>query len=118
MKRIAVVTGGRDYTPTPDELAELWRVLERRDIDVVRTGGATGVDTVVHEHVRDIFVRESWPADWKQHGRAAGPRRNAAMLSTPGVRIVVAFKGGSGTAGCVREAMARGIEVHAIGVGT
>lgn len=116
-KRIAVVTGGRDYTPTPAELAELGRVLEDRDIEVVRTGGATGVDTVVHGHVRDIWERESWPADWKAHGKAAGPKRNAEMLSTPGVRLVVAFKGGAGTFNCIKQAKQRGVDVHVIGEG-
>lgn len=116
-KRIAVITGGRDYHPTPGDLAELGRVLEDRDIEVVRTGGARGVDTVVNAHVRDTWERESWPADWDAHGKSAGPKRNAAMLSTPGVRLVVAFKGNSGTLDCIRQAKRRGIDVHVIGEG-
>lgn len=117
MKRIAVITGGRDYTPTPRELGELHSVLTRRDIDIVRTGGCRGVDTVVHKHVRDVFERESWPAEDYGPWPACGPKRNAAMLSTRGVRVCIAFKGGAGTWNCIRAAKARGIDVWIIGEG-
>lgn len=46
-----------------------------------------------------------------------GPVRNAAMLSTPGVRLCVAFKGGTGTLNCIRQAKKRGIDVYVIGEG-
>lgn len=117
MSRIAVITGGRDYEPTPAELRELHDVLTSRDIDIVRTGGATGVDTAIHNHVRDTFARESWPANWERDGKAAGPIRNAAMLSTPGVRLCVAFHGGAGTHNCIVAAKKRGIDVWVIGEG-
>jgi len=42
--------------------------------------------------------------------RRAGPERNAAMLGL-GPDLVVAFPGGSGTAGMVRLAKAAGVEV-------
>lgn len=114
MKRVAVITGGRGHRPTPRELRELHEVLERYDITHVRCGGASGVDTDVYAHVRDIWEREEWPADWKKHGAAAGPLRNTAMLSTGDVVLVVAFSGGAGTADCVAQATKKGIAVHVI----
>lgn len=114
MKRVAVITGGRGHHPTPRELRELHEVLEAHDITHVRTGGASGVDTAVYAHVRDIWSREEVKADWKAHGSAAGPIRNTAMLSTGDVVLVVAFSGGTGTADCVAQATKKDIPVHVI----
>jgi hypothetical protein len=51
------------------------------------------------------------PAEWKSHGKSAGPMRNErmAMLWTP--RIGIAFQGGIGTANMVGILERRGIEV-------
>lgn len=51
-----------------------------------------------------------FPADWKKHGRRAGPIRNAAMLDYE-PRKVYAFGTGKGTDGTVKMAEARGIPV-------
>jgi hypothetical protein len=60
---------------------------------------------------------EVLPADWRRHGRAAGPIRNRELLelavaragahSAPGALVsvlVVAFPGGAGTASLVQQA--------------
>lgn len=118
-KRTAVITGGRDYHPTDDELEDMDEVLERRDIQLVITGGASGVDTIVHRYLELAQSHELrvMPADWNLHGKAAGPIRNKAMLSEPGVRQLVAFKGGNGTWNCIQTAKRLGIDVHVIGEG-
>jgi hypothetical protein len=46
---------------------------------------------------------EAYPADWKKHGRAAGPIRNQRMLDE-NPDILVAFPGGKGTADMVARA--------------
>lgn len=91
------------------------RVLEDADIDVVRTGGAAGVDATVHAHVRDVWERHVIPANWEHHGKAAGPRRNQAMLDAGGVVLVVAWPGGVGTADMVDRATRAKVRVHQIG---
>lgn len=81
------VTGGRDHTPTPAELATfdaLWTTLQADSDGVLVHGAATGVDTALDEHVSERWPNariESFPADWRKHGRAAGPIRNASMLA-------------------------------------
>ena len=112
--RICVITGGRGHQPTPRELRELHDVLEDHDIAVVRTGGASGVDTAVHDHVRDIFDREVYPATDYGKWPACGPIRNRAMLKTGNVVLVVAFTGGDGTIDCMTQAKQRDIPVHVI----
>ena len=55
---------------------------------------------------------EAHPADWKKHGKAAGPIRNQEMLEAEGgIDLVIAFPGGTGTADMVRRAEKAKIEV-------
>jgi hypothetical protein len=53
-------------------------------------------------------------ADWNQHGRAAGPIRNAELVRRAVAvgAIVLAFpRGGSGTLDCMKQAQAAGLQV-------
>jgi hypothetical protein len=106
-----VVCGGRYY----DDRATVWAVLDRihrlRGISEVIEGGAHGVDTFAGEWADARRVRRTTvPADWKTHGRAAGPLRNMKMLAKR-PHGVLAFPGGRGTADCVAQTRAVGIIV-------
>lgn len=59
----------------------------------------------------DIEI-ESHPAEWGKYGDAAGPIRNAKMVSL-GADVCLAFQKGnsSGTAGCITLADKAGITV-------
>ena len=48
-------------------------------------------------------------ADWKAHGKKAGPVRNARMLNY-GPHVVIHFPGGAGTADMVKRAQDAGVE--------
>lgn len=90
----------------------------QRLITCVVTGGARGADQGAEcwARMRGVPYR-GYPAQWDDHGKGAGPRRNAEMLRLEhqpvGRRIglVVAFPGGNGTADMVRRAREAGIEV-------
>jgi hypothetical protein len=79
-------------------------------------GSATGVDTAFHEAAMDHGVGiEPHPADWTAHGKAAGPRRNEAMVSAGAVLCLAVhrdLKASKGTLGCVRLALKAGIPVY------
>lgn len=126
---IAAVTGGRDHWPTLAELEQLEAEVKRRGIEKLREGGCpTGVDRIVRGYLRarGSVEIEIWPADWEQHGRAAGPKRNRAMLDgdgqpdlfgahvRPPARLLVAFEGGDGTADCIEAAADRGIVIERV----
>ena len=107
-----LVCGGRDYT-------DRWRVFDVLDgrhaetpISVVIEGGALGADrsAYVWGYERNIVV-ETYPADWVNHGRSAGPIRNALMLTEGKPDLVIAFPGGRGTANMVSKARAAGVPV-------
>ena len=80
-------------------------------------GGARGADRAIGRAARQL----GWPvevlaADWRRHGRAAGPIRNRELLELAVARaqdhsssgdlltvLVVAFPGGAGTASLVQQ---------------
>lgn len=108
-----LVCGGRDYTDRyhVDNVldAVLWRYF---GITELIHGGANGADRLAGDwaSLRGIPVRV-FHADWRTHGKAAGPIRNQKMLDESKPDLVVAFPGGRGTADMVCRAMAVGIEV-------
>lgn len=86
---------------------------------LVHGGCPTGADAIADEVWRDLMTRypplgtpEVHPADWRKHGRAAGPKRNAHMVSL-GADVCLAFPLGAsrGTRGCMALAEKAGIPV-------
>lgn len=111
-----VVCGGRDY----QDSVKVERVLEmahqsaqRHGFELVLIeGGASGVDAFAHRWAHRKGVRqETFAADWKAFGKAAGPLRNRRMLEA-GADLVLAFPGGKGTADMVRQARRAGVQVE------
>jgi hypothetical protein len=106
-----LVTGSRTWTDTAtirSALAQVWG-----DGTAVLVSGAcpTGADRIAEQtwtrwggHV------ERHPADWARHGRSAGYRRNAAMV-TAGADLCLAFirDGSRGASHTARLAEAAGI---------
>ena len=78
-----IIAGGRDITDYSIVLAAIlkskyWN-LYHREIEVV-CGMAHGVDALGKEFAeRNGLILHEFPADWKTHGRKAGPIRNAEM---------------------------------------
>jgi len=107
-----IVCGGRDY---PDD-AHVWRTLDALDdehgIRALAHGGATGADDHAGRWAEISRIEHRvFRADWKKHGKAAGPRRNQKMLDEFKPDVVVAFPGGRGTADMVRRAIDSGVRV-------
>lgn len=109
-----LVCGGRDFNDQSSVFAHLDAIHDDRRISCIISGAASGADHLAYNWARDrgVEVRE-FPADWKTHGRAAGPIRNRQMLSEGRPDAVVAFSGGRGTADMKKAARAAGIPVWA-----
>ncbi len=109
-----IVCGGRNF----DDGARLREVLNSMHenlgpITVLAHGAATGADMLADtwaRHKRGIVV-EMFHADWRAHGKAAGPIRNQQMLDGIKPDLVIAFPGGKGTAHMVKIAKAQGFNV-------
>lgn len=112
-----LVCGGRDFNnylffarsmnAVRDEVGPFTTIIH---------GGAKGADWAAHLYANSGFKKEEvvFRADWKQHGRRAGPIRNQRMIDEGKPDLVVAFPGGSGTADMVRRARAANIPVKEI----
>ena len=112
-KRV-LVCGSRNWT---DE-EKVYRELQGRATDTLIEGGAVGTDTLARMCAERLGLRvEEYPADWKMHGRAAGPIRNQQMLDEGKPDLVMAFfmPGSRGTVDMVRRAINSGIPVKLYG---
>lgn len=128
-----LVCGGRDYgTKVVDEksvidtkqVEQLYRTLDNalkaatlagRHFVLIH-GGARGADTLsglwaTARQVKDVRV---FKADWETHGRSAGPIRNQKMLTESEPHLIVAFRGGKGTAHMVSIGKKAGVPVYEV----
>lgn len=79
---------------------------------VIIHGGAKGADALADGWAITHWCGlEVYPADWKKHGKAAGPIRNQRMIDEGKPDAVLAFPGGRGTADLIRRAREAGIKV-------
>lgn len=97
---IAIITGGRNFYLQVVHREYLDALHAKLTITEVVSGGASGVDFDGERwgHLNKIPVKV-FAADWKNQGRAAGPKRNVLMgrYADPG-GIAIVFPGGRGTA--------------------
>lgn len=116
-----LVCGGRYYDNRERLFAVLDKALEAttmagRSFTLVH-GGARGADALSHAWAtmrKDNVTVRVYEADWKTHGRAAGPIRNKLMLTSEQPHVIIAFKGGNGTADMIRQAKKAGVDVYEV----
>lgn len=107
-----LVCGGRDYDHDEKVFAVLNHYTTGYDFTTVIHGCARGADCAAGRWAALGGVEEcKFPANWKKHGRAAGPIRNEAMIRIGKPDVVIAFPGGRGTKNMVDLARAAGIEI-------
>lgn len=108
-----LVTGGRDFKDRAFVFQALdnLREMRSRNLHIIQ-GGAEGADGLAREWALDrCQALTTYPANWREHGKGAGPIRNQWMLDDSDADIVVAFPGGSGTANMVRKTQRAEIEL-------
>jgi len=94
------ICGGRDYNDHATVFEVLGRMLQNypKNEIVIINGDSRGADKLAQIWAEDNDIKlETYPANWEEEGKAAGPIRNQLMLST-GIDILIAFPGGKGTA--------------------
>jgi len=116
---VIVAAGGRDLVWPQERIASA--LLQRsggRSVHLLLHGGARGADRAIGRAAQQLGWRvHCLAADWRRHGRAAGPIRNRLLLkqalieaqarSSPAISasvLVIAFPGGAGTASLVQQA--------------
>ena len=107
MKRV-IVCGGRDF----QDRNAVFSALDHVHPDIVIQGGATGADKLAFDWCRSRLVQcYNMPADWKAHGKAAGPIRNQRMIDEFRPAMLIHFPGGRGTADMINRATKAGLEI-------
>jgi hypothetical protein len=115
-----LVCGSRDFD-VPDLICDVLDELAVRcGIECVIDGGAKGADSSASIWAMANGVESvTYLADWKAHGKAAGPIRNQKMLELGEPDLVVAFVNkplaeSKGTAHMVGIARDAGVETHVV----
>lgn len=107
-----IVCGGRDFKNISRVNHVLQAVHAKRPITLLIEGGATGADRLARKWaISNNVPYKTVEADWKAHGKAAGPIRNGKMIHEEAADGVVAFPGGRGTADMVEQALENGLKV-------
>jgi hypothetical protein len=79
--------------------------LAPADVDVVLSGTARGADAAGEQWAESESIPvDEYPADWEQHGKAAGPRRNETLASLANVVLVFWDGSSTGSASMIRQA--------------
>ena len=107
-----LVCGGRDFY----NYKALCEALARYADDTILVhGDAKGADRLAGMYAMERgWQVKVYPADWNQHGKAAGPIRNRLMLSEEHPELIVAFPGGRGTANMIEQSTQAGVEVRKV----
>lgn len=103
-----LITGSRDYT-RGDIIEDCIRACEAT---LIIQGGQRGADQLAILAATRIGIPYlTFWADWKKHGKAAGPLRNQQMIDEGKPDIVLAFPlpGSRGTWDMIRRARKAGI---------
>jgi len=112
---IILVCGSRDW-----KNIELIRDhLSRLSPVKVIHGGCSGADMISGVIAKEIGIPvQVFPADWKSHGRSAGPIRNQKMLDEGKPDLILAFHNNidssRGTKDMVKRAKKIGVPVDVI----
>ena len=100
-----IIAGGRDYRFTPKDIE---RLNNLKNITEVVSGGARGADAQGEQWAAEQGIPvKVFKADWKQYGRAAGPKRNQAMADY--AHALAVFAGGQGTENMFKNAQKNGL---------
>lgn len=75
-------------------------------------GAASGIDSAAGRVCEGIWTVKSVPADWKTHGRAAGPIRNRKMAGMADALIAVWDGKSRGTKNMIETAEQMGLRVY------
>lgn len=114
-----IIAGSRFYKPTDAELDAALADSGFAMSSLV-SGLAPGVDDAALQWARRRGIPYwSFPADWKSHGRAAGPIRNREMAQFADALIAFRLDGGTkGTDNMIHEAKLVNLPIHIVNVRT
>ena len=111
-----IIAGCRDFADYElmKEKCDFYLQNKKKDVIIV-SGHASGADALGERYAQERGLQlETYPADWKANGRAAGPIRNAQMASV--AHALIAFWDGKsrGAKNMIDTATKRGLQVAVV----
>lgn len=107
----------RDYKLFCESVQEAlldWKI-NSNDLSCVVSGGASGADALAERWALEKGLKISvFRADWKSHGRRAGPLRNSEIVKYATHLVAFPSHNGSGTQDTIRKAQLEGKPIKII----
>lgn len=105
-----LVCGGRKYQnyAKVERVLNFFRNRDSEGIECIIHGGATGADSLASRYAKVNGIDEKpFPVteeEWAKFKSAAGPIRNAKMITLGKPNLVIAFPGDKGTKNMIEQA--------------
>lgn len=107
-----LICGGRNFNNFDQVKKVMDEIHARTPVETVISGKARGADSLEEKWaIENNIPVDPYPANWNDHGKAAGPIRNQQMLDEGKPDLVVAFPGGNGTLDMIRRANRGNVKV-------
>lgn len=91
-KHRVLICGDRRWVNSRRVLEQLSKLHSEYPVELVIEGEALGADTCGRLAALELRIPVArYPADWRTHGKAAGPIRNLQMLKEGRPTLVMAF---------------------------
>lgn len=100
-----IIAGGRDFNDYELMKSKLDSIIVPGKTVTIISGMASGADALGVRYAKEKGYRLlPFPADWKMHGKAAGPIRNGAMAKNANTCVVFWNGKSPGTANMILNA--------------
>ncbi|QDP66524.1 MAG: hypothetical protein Tp1111DCM1126091_30 [Prokaryotic dsDNA virus sp.] len=110
-----IIAGGRDFNDYALMKRKLDHLFSKRMPDEIVSGNARGADALGERYAKEHSIDlKLFPANWSEHGRAAGHIRNAEMANY-GTHLVAFWdKRSRGTLNMIETAKKKGLNVRVV----
>jgi len=110
--KIAIV-GSRNITDYNLFKDYVLSIIKVKDIDLVISGGARGVDTLAERFAKEFNIEtQIFPADWNRYGKAAGHIRNKDIIFNSDIVFALWDGKSTGTNNSINHAKNMNKQLH------
>lgn len=108
-----IVAGSREFGDSAFLYAVMDALLAGDQSPEIVSGGARGADTLGEHYAANRGIPlKVFPADWSQHGKSAGHRRNQQMAEYGHVLVAFWVNKSTGTRDMINRALDQRLRVH------